>query len=81
MLTIARVALNSMQGAVVTCLAKGGPADRNGAVQIGDTIVSVDDLDVRDLMNNVKAHDSLILSFRATANQPIAYHAMATGCA
>lgn len=43
------------QGAVVTCLAKGGPADQAGSVQIGDTLVFVDDLDVRELMNNVRS--------------------------
>ncbi len=44
------------QGAVVTCLAKGGPADQAGSVQIGDTLVFVDDLDIRELMNNVRPH-------------------------
>lgn len=43
------------QGAVVTCLAKGGPAETDGQIQIGDSLVYVDDLDVRDLMNNVRA--------------------------
>mmetsp|Transcript_17801 Transcript_17801/g.37550 ORF Transcript_17801/g.37550 Transcript_17801/m.37550 type:complete len:157 (-) Transcript_17801:45-515(-) len=44
--------LAANRGAVVTCLAKGGPADQAGSVQIGDTLVFVDDLDVRELMNN-----------------------------
>ena len=43
------------RGAVVTCLAKGGPAEIDGAVQIGDSLVSVDDLDVQQLMGNVRA--------------------------
>ena len=37
----------------MTCVAKGGPADYNGSVQIGDTLLFIDDLDVRELMNNV----------------------------
>mmetsp|Transcript_25211 Transcript_25211/g.59775 ORF Transcript_25211/g.59775 Transcript_25211/m.59775 type:complete len:161 (-) Transcript_25211:338-820(-) len=40
------------RGAVVTCLAKGGPAEQGGAVRIGDAVVYVDSLDVRELMNN-----------------------------
>jgi len=48
------------QGAVVTCLAKGGPAEANGAVQIGDSVIYVDDLDVRELMNNVRSHPYLL---------------------
>eukprot|EP00283_Hemiselmis_rufescens_P005229 CAMPEP_0173425578 /NCGR_PEP_ID=MMETSP1357-20121228/5261_1 /TAXON_ID=77926 /ORGANISM="Hemiselmis rufescens, Strain PCC563" /LENGTH=142 /DNA_ID=CAMNT_0014389047 /DNA_START=30 /DNA_END=455 /DNA_ORIENTATION=- len=40
------------RGAVVTCLAKGGPAESDGQIQIGDSLVYVDDLDVRELMNN-----------------------------
>ena len=38
----------------MTCLAKGGPAEAQGAVQIGDSVIYVDDLDVRELMNNVR---------------------------
>mmetsp|Transcript_22443 Transcript_22443/g.53858 ORF Transcript_22443/g.53858 Transcript_22443/m.53858 type:complete len:157 (-) Transcript_22443:84-554(-) len=40
------------RGAVVTCLAKGGPAEADGAVQIGDSVVYVDELDVRELMSS-----------------------------
>ncbi|EKX43548.1 hypothetical protein GUITHDRAFT_110354 [Guillardia theta CCMP2712] len=40
------------RGAVVICLAKDGPAERDGKVQIGDSILFVDDLDLRELMNN-----------------------------
>ncbi len=49
------VVIAARQSAVVTCLAKGGPADQAGSVQIGDTLVFVDDLDVRELMNNVRS--------------------------
>jgi len=41
-------------------LAKGGPAEANGAVQIGDSVIYVDDLDVRELMNNVRSHPYLL---------------------
>ena len=41
-------------------MAKGGPAEANGAVQIGDSVIYVDDLDVRELMNNVRSHPYLL---------------------
>ena len=30
----------------MTCVAKGGRADFNGSVQIGDTVLFIDDLDI-----------------------------------
>ncbi len=42
-----------LQGAVVTCLAKGGPAEANGGLLIGDTVVFVNDLHVPSLLERV----------------------------
>eukprot|EP00288_Rhodomonas_lens_P016587 CAMPEP_0177693930 /NCGR_PEP_ID=MMETSP0484_2-20121128/2664_1 /TAXON_ID=354590 /ORGANISM="Rhodomonas lens, Strain RHODO" /LENGTH=175 /DNA_ID=CAMNT_0019204777 /DNA_START=80 /DNA_END=607 /DNA_ORIENTATION=- len=44
--------LSSRTGAVVNCIAKGGPCDSEDGVKIGDTIVSIGNLDVREIMNN-----------------------------
>lgn len=41
------------QGAIVTCVARGGPAERNNKIMIGDRVVFVDDLDVQALLNRV----------------------------
>uniref|UniRef100_A0A7S1GZT8 PDZ domain-containing protein n=2 Tax=Hemiselmis andersenii TaxID=464988 RepID=A0A7S1GZT8_HEMAN len=37
--------------AIITCLAKGGPAHRSGVVQAGDHLVAVGDLDVEGLLS------------------------------
>lgn len=56
----------------MTCLAKGGPAEQGGAVRIGDAVVYVDSLDVRELMNNVRRSSRCCgdtwLSIRALEN-------------
>eukprot|EP00288_Rhodomonas_lens_P019117 CAMPEP_0177717100 /NCGR_PEP_ID=MMETSP0484_2-20121128/14851_1 /TAXON_ID=354590 /ORGANISM="Rhodomonas lens, Strain RHODO" /LENGTH=260 /DNA_ID=CAMNT_0019229151 /DNA_START=151 /DNA_END=934 /DNA_ORIENTATION=- len=44
--------LEARRGAIVACIEKGGPADKSGDVQIGDQVVYVDDLDIRELMND-----------------------------
>jgi len=42
------------QGAVVTCLAKGGPAQAEGGLRIGDTVEYVNALHVPSLLKHVR---------------------------
>eukprot|EP00802_Teleaulax_amphioxeia_P023121 Tamp_23655.p1 GENE.Tamp_23655~~Tamp_23655.p1 ORF type:complete len:167 (+),score=12.50 Tamp_23655:220-720(+) len=52
------VQLNNGRGAVVTCLAKGGPAQAEGGLRIGDTVEYVNALHVPSLLKHRDSEDS-----------------------
>ena len=47
------VSHTTKQGAIITCLAKGGPAESDGGLRIGDTVEFVNDLHVPSLLKRV----------------------------